>query len=65
MDDPEPLTPNADASAIKEYEMQLLRAQPLLRNMMTMPTRSGGVDPCQKEKQTPAFWQDAPLSLST
>jgi len=50
MDDPEPLTPNADATARKKYEEQLLRAQ-LLRNM---PTRSGGMGLSVPEGETDA-----------
>jgi hypothetical protein len=53
MDDPEPLKPNADATTKKKYEEQLLRAQ-LLRIMLTMPTRSGGLGLSVPEGETDA-----------
>jgi hypothetical protein len=53
MDDPKPLPPNAGAAAEKEYEEQVQRAQ-LLRTMIVMPTRSGGMGLSAPEEETDA-----------
>jgi hypothetical protein len=53
MDDPEPLKLNADATTRKKFEEHLFRAQ-LLRIVLTMPTRSGGLGLSVPEGETDA-----------
>ena len=53
MDDPDPLPEDADAATEAKHEAQLLRAQ-LLRNMLTMPTRNGGMGLSVPEGETDA-----------